>query len=133
MGVDAAGGANLASCDVYGVCAFWDVEVGKVTSATDLGQPLSDVAFGHGGLLAAAGDKGDVFMMDPRQPQNVDVLTPRERVSGPARMAWAPSSSGLLAVAWQGEKGGLAIYNTIQKGPAKLLQSASMQSGVVAD
>lgn len=131
--VDVSAGTSLASCDVYGICSFWDVEAGRATSAADLGQPLSDVTFGPGGLVAAAGDHGDLFLMDPRQPQNVDVLTLRERIRGPARMAWAPSSSGMLAVAWQGETGGLAVYDSVRKGPGQVLQSASAQSGAVAD
>lgn len=128
-----ASGAGLASCDIYGICALWDVEAGVATAATDLGQPLCDVAFGPGGLLAAAGENGDVFLMDPRQAEKVDVLTVRDRVGGPARMAWSPSASGMLAVAWQGESGGLAVYNGPRKGPGQLLQSANLQCGAVAD
>lgn len=131
--VDAGEGGRLASCDVYGICALWDAEAGTQTGLVDLGQPLCDVAFGPSGILAAAGENGDVFVMDPRQPENVDVLTVRERVSGPARMAWSPSASGMLAVAWQGEQGGLAVYNGPQKGPGRLLQSTSVQNGAVAD
>lgn len=131
--VDAVTGGRLASCDVYGVCSLWDAEVGTKTGAINLEQPLCDVAFGPDGILAVAGERGDVFVMDPRQPENVHVLPLRNRVCGPARIAWSPSSSGMLAVAWQGEQGGLAVYNGLQKSPGRLLQSASRRCGAIAD
>jgi len=135
---DVDAGTGLVSCDVYGICALWDVEAGRRTGAIDLNQPLCDVAFGPNGLLAVAGERGDVFVMDPRQPENVDILPLREQVCGPARMAWAPSSgtnAGTLAVAWQGERGGLAIYKwpLERDRSGQLLQSASPQCGAVAD
>jgi len=103
-------GVNMASCDIYGVCAFWDVEHGVMAQALDLGQPLCSVAFGPGGLVAAVGDRGDCFLIDPRQPQDVSVFAPREQVSGPARMSWGSKRPDLLAVSWQGGRGGVVLY-----------------------
>eukprot|EP00913_Durusdinium_trenchii_P005414 g5046.t1 len=79
---------SIPSSDVYGVCALWDVETGTMQQAFDLGQPLSDVAFGPNRLLAAAGENGDCFLMDTRQSKDVAVYSPAERVKGPARIAW---------------------------------------------
>lgn len=134
--VDAGAGQSLVSCDAYGICTLWDAEAGAAVSSRpiDLGQPLCDVAFGGpGGLLAAAGDRGDVFLIDPRQPENVHVLGLGERIGGPARLAWSPSPSGALAVAWQGEQGGLAVYSGARKGQGQLLKTNRGQHDVVAD
>ncbi|CAK0845261.1 unnamed protein product, partial [Prorocentrum cordatum] len=50
--VDPEAGAApvLASCDVYGTCALWDLETGAPRQRpVDLGQALLDVAFGPNG------------------------------------------------------------------------------------
>jgi len=127
------GDGTIASCDIYGILALWDVQTGVRTAAIDLGQPLADVAFGPNRILAVAGERGDLLVMDPRQPERVDALELREKVCGPARMAWSPSGSGLLAVAWQGEQGGLAVYNGDRRETGQLLQSAALPHGAVAD
>lgn len=137
--VDAAAGSapsgqSLASCDIYGICALWDVETGAMTQALDLGQPLSDVAFGPDGVLAVVGERGDCFMMDPRQPQDVSVFAPRTRVSGPARIAWGAHRPDLFAVSWQGEAGALALYNGMLRQPKQnpvVIKSTS--SAIVSD
>jgi len=104
-------GAHLATCDVDGVCSLWDVERGAKQHALDLSQPLCDVAFGPNGLLAAAGASGDCFLIDPRSTGNVSVLAPRQRMAGPARIAWGAARPDLFAVSWQGECGGVALYS----------------------
>lgn len=101
---------DLVSCDVYGLCACWDIERGAMRRALDLGQPLCDVAFGPEHLLAAVGTRGDCFLVDSRSPQAVDVLTPAEPVSGPARITWGKRSD-TFAVAWQGGRGGIVLYS----------------------
>ncbi|CAJ1377214.1 unnamed protein product [Effrenium voratum] len=87
------------SSDVYGVCALWDVETGTMQQAFDLGQPLSDVAYGPNRLLAVAGENGDCFLLDTRQSKDVAVFSPAERVRGPARIAWGARVNSVLAVA----------------------------------
>eukprot|EP00931_Biecheleriopsis_adriatica_P066953 TRINITY_DN41172_c0_g1_i1.p1 TRINITY_DN41172_c0_g1~~TRINITY_DN41172_c0_g1_i1.p1 ORF type:complete len:432 (+),score=78.50 TRINITY_DN41172_c0_g1_i1:63-1358(+) len=118
----------LASCDIYGVCAVWDAETGQMQQALDLGQPLADVAFGPERLLAVAGDQGDVFLLDLRQPQDVSVFAPQQRVRGPARIAWGAQRADIFAVAWQGEDGALALYDGSMRHPQvtpKVIKSAS--------
>lgn len=108
----------LASCDIYGICSFWDADRGALgpgalapTQAIDLGQPLSDVAFGPGHSVVATGESGDVFLIDRRDPRNVQVLAAPGKVSGPARLAWSPEQRpNLFAAAWQGPGGGIALY-----------------------
>lgn len=125
-------GAQLASCDVYGICAFWDTERGAMQQAVDLGQPLFDVAYGPDGLVAVAGERGECFLVDPRQPESVEVITVAENVSGPARVAWSPGQRGLLSIAWQGKEGGVAVYSAQQrrKGPGVLLPGSRGASPV---
>lgn len=106
-----AGGAQLASCDVYGICALWDLERATKVQALDLGQPFGDVAYGPGRLLALAGHRGDCFLIDPRQPQEVTILNPRAQVSGPARISWGVHRPDMFAVAWQGQEGALVLYS----------------------
>jgi len=103
-------GVQMVSADVYGVCNLWDMETGTMQQAIDLGQPLSDVAFGPNRLLAAAGENGDCFLMDTRQSKDVAVYAPAERVRGPARIAWGVHRPDMFAVSWQGE-GGLVLYS----------------------
>eukprot|EP00927_Polykrikos_kofoidii_P035168 TRINITY_DN29745_c0_g1_i1.p1 TRINITY_DN29745_c0_g1~~TRINITY_DN29745_c0_g1_i1.p1 ORF type:complete len:373 (-),score=48.70 TRINITY_DN29745_c0_g1_i1:73-1191(-) len=113
--VDASCGSEgsvcLASCDVYGLCNFWDAERGAVQQAIDLGQPLCDVAFGPNRLVAVAGEQGDCFLLDLRQPKTAHILKLREKVRGPARVAWGPQRPDLFAIAWQGQEGGVAMYD----------------------
>eukprot|EP00418_Pyrodinium_bahamense_P006750 CAMPEP_0179023994 /NCGR_PEP_ID=MMETSP0796-20121207/7224_1 /TAXON_ID=73915 /ORGANISM="Pyrodinium bahamense, Strain pbaha01" /LENGTH=413 /DNA_ID=CAMNT_0020719937 /DNA_START=37 /DNA_END=1278 /DNA_ORIENTATION=+ len=131
-----SGGVHLASCDIYGICSLWDTERGVMQQAVDLGQPLCDVAFGPAGLVAVAGDRGDCFLVDARQPGNVEVMTPERQVHGPARVAWGSRRPGLFAVTWQDEKdGGIALYSSAQssgKGTPRLLQR-SPGAAAVAD
>jgi len=118
---------QLASCDVYGLCSLWDLKTCSLKAAIDLGQPLYDVALRHtphGELIVAAGERGDLFVIDPRSPQNVDILNVQEHVGGPARIAWAQATEarqapGLLAVSWQGEQGGLALYDVLSTAPRR--------------
>eukprot|EP00930_Biecheleria_cincta_P049487 TRINITY_DN34681_c0_g1_i1.p1 TRINITY_DN34681_c0_g1~~TRINITY_DN34681_c0_g1_i1.p1 ORF type:complete len:403 (+),score=59.67 TRINITY_DN34681_c0_g1_i1:25-1209(+) len=138
--VDAAPGSSpsgqsLASCDIYGICALWDLETGAMTQALDLGQPLSDVAFGPDGVLAVVGERGDCFMMDPRQPQDVAVFAPRtRRVSGPARIAWGAHRPDLFAVSWQGDAGALVLYNGLLHQPKQTpIVIKSTSSATVSD
>eukprot|EP00928_Gymnodinium_smaydae_P050176 TRINITY_DN33771_c0_g1_i1.p1 TRINITY_DN33771_c0_g1~~TRINITY_DN33771_c0_g1_i1.p1 ORF type:complete len:413 (-),score=49.91 TRINITY_DN33771_c0_g1_i1:69-1307(-) len=137
-GFMAAGKAILASCDVYGIVALWDVERGVKQHAIDLGQPLYDCAFGPEGLLAVAGEQGDCFVIDPREPsKDVSVFSLKQRARGPARIAWG-SRQDLLAIAWQGEAGGLALYGggaRPQRGvsPQLLSQSGVGLASTVAD
>jgi len=128
-----ASASQLASCDIYGICSLWDMETGSVKQAFDLGQPLCDVAFGPNGLVAVAGDQGECFLLDPRQPQgDVSVFAPRERVHGPGRIAWGAHRPDMFAIAWQGEEGALAIYDASpQKAVPRVLKSPS--SAVTSD
>lgn len=126
------GGAScLASCDVYGILTVWDAAAGKVTSKMDLGQSLCDVAFGPSGVLAIAGDKGDIFLRDPRMQDNVHVVSLRERISGPARLSW--SGYGQLAATWQGDEGGLAVYNNVNSNVTGTLLRPSRSGSSFAD
>lgn len=113
---------SLASCDIYGIVALWDTERGALghvgpgalapTQAIDLGQPVSDVAFGPGhDTLVATGESGDVFFIDRRDPRNVRVPAAPGKVNGPARLAWSPEHRpNLFAAAWQGAEHGIALY-----------------------
>eukprot|EP00811_Abedinium_folium_P032654 NODE_5682_length_1744_cov_6.533704.p1 GENE.NODE_5682_length_1744_cov_6.533704~~NODE_5682_length_1744_cov_6.533704.p1 ORF type:complete len:405 (-),score=90.00 NODE_5682_length_1744_cov_6.533704:386-1600(-) len=132
--VDAGGGGLLVSCDVYGVCAVWDLERGALRQAFDLRQPLSDVMLGPGGLLVAAGDKGHCFAMDPRAPGDVHVLEPRCHVAGPARIAWSRDRPDLFAVAWQGDgdSSGIGFYECARL-PPKAQPQILRRPSVVAD
>lgn len=129
----AASAHQIASCDIYGICALWDTERGSMQQAVDLGQPLCDVAFGSDGLLAVAGELGDCFLLDPRQPEDVMVLAPKEKVRGPARIAWEARRTDLFSVAWQGEEGAVALYSTRRhsKDLPRVLRSPA--AGTVAD
>eukprot|EP00434_Breviolum_minutum_P021968 symbB.v1.2.019393.t1/scaffold1549.1/size162750/3 len=120
-------GVQMASSDVYGVCALWDVETGTMQQAIDLGQPLSDVAFGPNRLLAAAGDNGDCFLMDTRQSKDVAAYAPAERVKGPAKIAWGVHRPDMFAVSWQGEGGSLALYSGAHRTKAmpRIVKSSS--------
>jgi len=122
-----ASGSQLASCDIYGICSIWDTETGSVKQAFDLAQPLCDVAFGPNGLVAVAGDHGDCFLLDPRQPQgDVGVFAPRERVRGPGRIAWGAHRPDMFAIAWQGEEGALVLYDaSSSKASPRVLKSPS--------
>eukprot|EP00439_Symbiodinium_sp_Y106_P023569 s150_g2.t2 len=122
----ASTGAQMASCDVYGICALWDVEMGSMQQAFDLGQPLTDVAFGPNRLLAATGEKGDCFLMDPRQSQEVAAFAPSEHVAGPARIAWGVKS--LLAVA--SGKGGVG-KSSVCVNLAYTMQSLGLKVGIL--
>eukprot|EP00747_Dinoflagellata_sp_TGD_P166796 gnl/TRDRNA2_/TRDRNA2_190147_c0_seq1.p1 gnl/TRDRNA2_/TRDRNA2_190147_c0~~gnl/TRDRNA2_/TRDRNA2_190147_c0_seq1.p1 ORF type:complete len:439 (+),score=66.08 gnl/TRDRNA2_/TRDRNA2_190147_c0_seq1:47-1318(+) len=127
-------GPGLVSCDVYGICALWDLERGVIQQALDLGQSLCDVAFGPDRLVVAAGEQGDCFLLDPRQPQDVDVLAPREHLRGPARLAWSSFRPSIFAAAWQApQEGGIALYSTAgaqHKSSTQLLQKATPQAAV---
>lgn len=127
----ASTGAQMASCDVYGICALWDVEMGSMQQAFDLGQPLTDVAFGPNRLLAATGEKGDCFLMDPRQSQEVAAFAPSEHVAGPARIAWGAHRPDMLAVSWQGE-GGLTLYDVARQRKAAPRCIKSPQPSTIA-
>jgi WD40 repeat protein len=117
----------LASCDVYGILSLWDTAEGKIINKQDLGQSLCDVAFSSSGMLAIAGDKGDIFLRDPRVSNDVHVVSLRERISGPARLSW--SGYDQLAVSWQGDEGGLAVYNRVgQTWTGTLLRSSRLGS-----
>lgn len=129
--------AHLVSCDVYGICTLWDMAQGAMVQAFDLGQPLWDVAFGPDRLIAVAGDLGNCFLIDPRQPQEVNrFLAPQKNVRGPARIAWGARRPDLFAVAWQNEQGGLALYNgskLVQGGMPQMLQSHGSNAASIAD
>jgi len=137
------GACTLASCDVYGICTLWDLERGTAKQAFELGQPLEDIAFGPHGLLAVAGEKGDCFFLDPRQPQDCHVVPVADQVSGPARMAWGDETSDVLAISWQGQDGGVALYGGCSAitgsgaarssvAPAKILRSGGASSATIA-
>mmetsp|Transcript_23613 Transcript_23613/g.54994 ORF Transcript_23613/g.54994 Transcript_23613/m.54994 type:complete len:373 (-) Transcript_23613:126-1244(-) len=105
------GATQLASSDVYGFCSLWDVERGMRLQTTDLGQPLSDVAFGPSRLIAASGDRGECFLIDPRTPEDVAVLEMSgSSVSGPSRIAWPKHRSDAIAVAWQTVESCVALH-----------------------
>jgi len=121
--------AHIVSCDVYGICALWDVHHGALKQAFQLDQPLHDVAFCPDGRIAVAGDDGSCFLIDPRaQFDALPRLGLRERVRGPARIAVSSQGSNLISIAWQGEEGGLALYDSKDKRAHRLLQSASRGS-----
>jgi len=135
--VDWSEKGGLASCDVYGVCVLWDVNSGTAVQAFDLGQQLCDVAYGGDhGLVAVAGERGDCFLLDPRQAQDVHVLSSREKARGPARLAWSACRTDLLAVSWQGEGGGVVLHSIHQPGHAGQKSTSRMLrtpgSGAVA-
>jgi len=118
------GTGHVGSCDVYGVCALWDVEKGVQVQAFDLRQPLCDIAFGPNGLVAVVGDEGDCFLLDRTQPEgDVHVLELRARVAGPARLAWSPQRPNLFAAAWQSEEGGVALYGGAKLCAGRMLHS----------
>lgn len=99
--------------------------------AFELDQPLCDVASGPDGSFAAVGDKGDCFLLDPRQ-EDVHVFGLPKRAHGPARLAWSHRQS-VFASAWQGDDGGLALYNTHPAGarlPGQMLRSPGFGSPV---
>jgi len=127
--------AQLASCDSYGLCGFWDVERGVMHTKLDLEQPLCDVGFGPGSLAAVAGNQGDCFLVDRRQPREVGILAPPRHVRAPAtaKLAWGLHRPDIFAVAWQGEHAGTAIYNAAyRESPPQLLRHHH-RDGVVAD
>jgi len=137
--VDVSADASLlASCDIYGICAFWDSDrPGALapTQAIDLGQPLSDVAFGPGHTVVATGETGDMFFIDRRDPRNVRVPAAPGKLSGPARLAWLPERRpNLFAAAWQGAVSGIALYpgqgEAVAGGGARMLTNASSPSAV---
>jgi len=111
-----AGSVELVSVDVYGVCSLWDAERGQRLQALDLGQPLSDVAFGPGRLIVASGDRGHCFVMDPRKPEDAAVLESRScSVSGPSRVVWPRHRHDALAVAWQSGESCIALYTGLRQ------------------
>jgi len=134
---DVGTGANaqLASCDTYGRCGFWDVERGVMHTKLDLEQPLFDVGFGPGNLAAVAGNQGDSFLVDRRQPREVGILAPPKHVRAPAtaRLAWGLHRPDVFAIAWQGEHGGTAVYNAVHRQSPPQLLRHHHRNVIVAD